>query len=316
MSPKVTLQEEEIKIASVEELGFEGEPERLDVFLTAYFPELSRTRVQDLIQRKLVLVNGAPVKKSGVKLEEGDNIRVSLPEIKKTDLIAEEMQLDVLYEDENVIVINKQPGLVVHPAAGHASGTLINAVLAHAPDIEGVGGEDRPGLVHRLDKDTSGIILLAKNDFSHQWLQDQFSERSVKKFYITLVEGRPPTTEGLVETFIGRDPRQRKRMAVVRKDKGRKAISEYRTLQEYSQHTLLEVQIHTGRTHQIRVHMAFMKCPVVGDPVYGRRKKSLPLDRQFLHAARLIIQLPGEEEETVFEAPLPEDLQAVLADLE
>jgi 23S rRNA pseudouridine1911/1915/1917 synthase len=202
--------------------------------------------------------------------------------------------------------------MVVHPAAGHQSGTLVHAALAHTGEIEGVGGIQRPGVVHRLDKDTSGIILLAKNDAAHQWLQEEFRSRRVEKTYLALVDGAPPTVRGRVEAAIGRDPVDRKRMAVVPPNKGRSAVSEYSTITQYQQHTLLEVHPVTGRTHQIRLHMAFLGCPVTGDRLYGRRRPSLDIDRQFLHAARLKIRLPEESDYIEFEAPLPEDLSKVL----
>jgi 23S rRNA pseudouridine1911/1915/1917 synthase len=204
--------------------------------------------------------------------------------------------------------------MVVHPAAGHDRSTLVHAALAHAPEIEGVGGELRPGLVHRLDKDTSGLIVLAKNDAAQHSLQEQFQNRETHKTYLALVDGHPSTPEGRIEAPIGRDPRERKRMAVVPR-RGRAAVTEYRTLETFEDHALLEVDIHTGRTHQIRVHLAFIGCPVVADTVYGRRKPTLPLARQFLHAARLGLRLPGEAEPRTFTAPLPADLQRVLDDL-
>jgi len=205
--------------------------------------------------------------------------------------------------------------MVVHPAAGHYSGTLAHAALAHAPEMEGIGGERRPGIVHRLDKDTSGVILMAKNDLTHRSLQDQFQARTVNKFYLALVHGTPPTPEGRIEAPIGRDSRQRKQMAVVQPGHGKNAISEYKVLEKFKDFTLVQVQIFTGRTHQIRLHMKMIECPVVGDTLYGRRHSELKIARQFLHAARIEICLPGEEEPTCFEAPLPQDLEDVLQQL-
>ena len=202
--------------------------------------------------------------------------------------------------------------MVVHPSAGHETGTLVHAALAYSPDMEGVGGEVRPGVVHRLDKDTSGLILLAKNDAAHHELQQQFKDRSVEKVYLALVDGQPPTSSGRIEAHIGRDPRHRKRMAVVHSRKGREAITIYNTIESFSEHSLLEVHPKTGRTHQIRVHLAYIKCPVVGDREYGRKRPTLPIKRQFLHAGRLTIRLPGEATSRGFEAPLPPDLEAVL----
>lgn len=206
--------------------------------------------------------------------------------------------------------------MVVHPSLGHESDTLVHAVLAHAPEIEGIGGEIRPGVVHRLDKDTSGLILVAKNERAHRWLQDQFRLRKVEKTYLALVDGKPPTPTGRVDAPIGRDPSQRKKMAVLHVGKGREAISEFSTIKAYRQHTLLEVKLLTGRTHQIRLHMAFLKCPLVGDTLYGYRHPSLDIPRQFLHAFRLKIAFPGETERRTFEVGLPQDLADVLSSLE
>jgi 23S rRNA pseudouridine1911/1915/1917 synthase len=202
--------------------------------------------------------------------------------------------------------------MVVHPAAGHYSGTLVNAVLGYDPDMEGIGGEERPGLVHRLDKETSGLIILAKNERAHNWLQDQFRLRQVEKTYLALVDGKPPTPAGRVEASIGRDPSHRKKMAILPPGKGREAVSEYKTLESFKNHTLLEFHPHTGRTHQIRLHCQFLGCPIVGDSVYGKRSVTLTTDRHFLHAFRLKIILPGEKSPRTFEADLPDELKLVL----
>lgn len=290
-------------------------PQRLDKFLATQLPQHSRARLQGLIRSGQVLVNGKPAAKSGQLLGAGARIELRVPPAEATDLVPENIKLDVVFENEDVIVVNKPAGMVVHPAAGHASGTLVHAALGHAPEIEGVGGELRPGVVHRLDKDTSGLIILAKNERAQRDLQEQFQNREIDKSYIALVDGRPATPNGRIDAPIGRDPRERKRMAVVRAAKGRAAVSEYRILERFDQHTLLEVNPHTGRTHQIRVHLAFIGCSVVGDRVYGRRNPSLPIERQFLHAARLGLRLPGETKMRHFEAPLPADLQQVLDNL-
>ncbi len=290
-------------------------PQRLDKFLVARLPEFSRARLQGLIADGFVAVNNRPAKKAGQTLEGGEIVTVRIPPPQPSDLLAEEIPLDVLFENDDLLVINKPAGMVVHPAAGHASGTLINAVLGYAPDIEGVGGEERPGLVHRLDKDTSGLIVVAKNDHAHHWLQDQFRLRLVEKVYLALVDGAPPTPSGRIETAIGRDPRDRKKMAVMPPDKGREAISEYHTLETFRAHTLLAVRIYTGRTHQIRLHLAYLKAPITGDVVYGHRRPTLDIPRHFLHAHRLALTLPGETTPRRFEAPLPPDLQAVLTRL-
>lgn len=290
-------------------------PERLDKFLVEQLQEFSRSRIQGLIADGFVDVNGRAAKKAGQTLESGYSVTVRVPPAAPTDLVAEDIPLDIVFENEDLIVVNKPAGMVVHPAAGHSSGTLVNAVLGYEPDIEGIGGEERPGVVHRLDKETSGLILLAKNERAHRWLQDQFRLRKVDKTYLALVDGKPPTPSGRVETFIGRDPSHRKRMAIVSESRGRIAISEYKTVETFPQHTLLEFHPLTGRTHQIRLHCAFLKCPIVGDEVYGRKKFSVEIDRHFLHAFRLKITLPGNHETKLFEAPLPENLEQVLVSL-
>lgn len=286
--------------------------QRLDKFLTENLPEFSRSRIQGMIADGFVEVDGRAAKKAGQILESGSALTVRIPPPVPVDLIPEDIPLDIVYENDELLVVNKPAGMVVHPAAGHASGTLVNAVLGYDPEIEGIGGEERPGVVHRLDKDTSGLILLAKNERAHRWLQDQFRLRKVQKTYLALVDGGPPTPSGRVEAHIGRDIKNRKRMAVVTARRGREAISEYKTLESFKKHTLLEVYPLTGRTHQIRLHCAFLKCPIVGDAVYGRKHASLEINRHFLHASRLKIVLPGENEPRVFTAPLPEDLAAVL----
>jgi 23S rRNA pseudouridine1911/1915/1917 synthase len=295
------------------QLSYEQEESnRLDKFLVSQLPEFSRSRLQSLIKTGCVDVDGVTVTKSGHMVEKKAEIEVRIPPPKPTVLVPEDIPLEIIFENQDLIVVNKPAGMVVHPAAGHQSGTLVHAALAHTGEIEGVGGIQRPGVVHRLDKDTSGIILLAKNDAAHQWLQEEFRSRRVEKTYLALVDGAPPTVRGRVEAAIGRDPVDRKRMAVVPPNKGRSAVSEYSTITQYQQHTLLEVHPVTGRTHQIRLHMAFLGCPVTGDRLHGRRRPSLDIDRQFLHAARLKIRLPEESDYIEFEAPLPEDLSKVL----
>jgi 23S rRNA pseudouridine1911/1915/1917 synthase len=293
----------------------EFKSQRLDKFLVSKIPELSRSRLQRLIEAGRVTVDGELPHKAGFALSPGMLIEVDIPLPEPSKLVPETIPLDVIFENEDVLVINKPAGMVVHPAAGHTSGTLVHAVLAHAPEIEGVGGEKRPGVVHRLDKNTSGLIILAKNDRSQHWLQNQFQDRQVGKKYIALVDGKPPTPKGRVEAPIGRDPTNRQRMAVTPPHKGRNAISEYRTLEIFDIHTLLEVRILTGRTHQIRLHMAFIECPVAGDTIYGRRQLSIPLNRQFLHAAQLSLIIPGEASPRIFEAPLPTELEEILESL-
>jgi 23S rRNA pseudouridine1911/1915/1917 synthase len=290
-------------------------PERLDKFLVELLQEFSRSRIQGLIADGFVDVNGHAAKKAGQTLESGFNVTVRIPPSAPTDLIAENIPLDIVFENDDLIVVNKPAGMVVHPAAGHASGTLVNAILGYEPNIEGIGGEERPGVVHRLDKETSGLILLAKNERAHRWLQDQFRLRKVEKTYLALVDGKPPTPSGRIETYIGRDPSHRKQMAIVSESRGREAISEYKTVESFANHTLLEFHPLTGRTHQIRLHCAFLGCPIVGDEVYGRKKPTVEIDRHFLHAYRLKIVLPGKKESRFFEAPLPAELEQVLVSL-
>ena len=294
----------------------EKDPMRLDHFLTEELPDYSRSRIQSFIKDDRVHIDGEGAKKFGQMLMPGQIITVLLPEIHDSKLIPENIPLDILYEDEQSIVINKPAGMVVHPAAGHESGTLVHAVLAHCDNLKGFGGEIRPGVVHRLDRDTSGIIVMAKNEKAHIFLQEQFKARSINKRYLALTDGTPPTATGRVEAPIGRDPIRRQQMAILTPDKGREAVTEYRTLKNYPKHTLIEAHPLTGRTHQIRVHMAFLKCPIVGDVLYGRRKQSIELNRHFLHAYRLTILLPGHKEPMTFEAPLPDELQVVLDNLD
>jgi 23S rRNA pseudouridine1911/1915/1917 synthase len=293
----------------------QNDSERLDKFLTERLPELSRSRVQGLIKDGFVRVDEKPVSKTGFAVTSGMSVSVILPPPEPVYLIPEEIPLDIVFENDDLILINKPAGMVVHPSAGHSAGTLVHAALAHAPEMEGVGGEIRPGIVHRLDKDTSGLILVAKNDRAHQWLQDQFRLRKVNKVYLALVDGKPPTPEGRIEAAIARDPSHRKKMAVVPENRGRAASTEYRTLESFPEHTLIEAHPFTGRTHQIRLHLAFIGCPIAADLVYGHRKASVDLDRHFLHAARITLVLPGEKAPRTFEAPLPPDLENVLTEL-
>lgn len=290
-------------------------PERLDKFLVGQLQEFSRSRIQGLIADGFVEVNGHAAKKAGQTLESGFHVMVRIPPTAPAELIAEDIPLDILFENDDLLVVNKPAGMVVHPAVGHASGTLVNAVLGYDPELEGIGGEERPGVVHRLDKETSGLILLAKNERAHRWLQDQFRLRKVGKTYLALVDGKPPTPSGRVETHIGRDPSHRKRMAIVPQSRGREAISEYKTAESFKDHTLLQFHPLTGRTHQIRLHCAFLGCPIVGDQVYGRKKPSVEIDRHFLHAYQLRIILPGEKEPRFFAAPLPAELEHILVSL-
>ncbi|MFZ5923322.1 MAG: RluA family pseudouridine synthase [Chloroflexota bacterium] len=288
---------------------------RLDHFLVECLPEFSRSRLQGLVKDGFVRVDGVTAKKSGQMIAPGSQVQVRIPPPAPTDLIPENIPLDVIFENGDLLVINKPAGMVVHPAAGHESGTLVHAVLGYDAGLEGIGGEERPGIVHRLDKETSGLILVAKNERAHRHLQDQFRLRKVEKIYLALVDGAPPTPSGRVEAPIGRDPSHRKQMAVLTPGKGREAVSEYLTLESFPHHTLLEFHPLTGRTHQIRLHCAFLGCPIVGDSIYGRRHPTVDISRHFLHAHRLTIRLPGEKSPRTFEAPLPGELESVLEQL-
>lgn len=292
---------------------FQGDHEiRLDKLLAKQLSGYSRTFLQRLINDGEVSVDGETVWRKAEPILPGSEIEVHIPPAEESSLEPEHIPLKILFENDDVLVLNKPAGMVVHPSAGHSSGTLVNAVLGYLPDIQGVGGVKRPGVVHRLDQDTSGVLIMAKNDRAHRFLQQQFKERSASKTYLALVDGRPPTPQGRVEVAIGRHPRQRQKLAAVPVKDGKEAVSEYYTLASFPEHTLLEVKILTGRTHQIRIHLSYLDCPVVGDTTYGRSSPSLPLDRQFLHAARLGIRLPGERIQRKFEAPLPPELKSIL----
>lgn len=291
---------------------------RLDRYLANVVPRLSRTRAQALIERGAVHVDGRPGRASQV-LEAGQEVRVARAEV-TPDLAAplepETIPIPIVYEDEHLLVIDKPAGLVVHPAPGHPSGTLVNALLGRlAP-----GGEDgrslRPGIVHRLDKDTSGVMVVARDEATLAALAEQMKARRTVKRYLALVEGHMPVPEGAIEAPIGRDPRQRQRMALVAEASGgREARTRFRVLREAHGRSLLELHLETGRTHQIRVHLAAVGHPVVGDPVYGRPQAPLP-PRQFLHAAHLEFEHPGTGAWMAFDAPLPADLAAFLAEWE
>jgi 23S rRNA pseudouridine1911/1915/1917 synthase len=283
--------------------------ERLDKTITDCVPGLSRATAQRLIKDGAVAVNGRPSKPS-YRAQVGDEVTVRIPAELPAQVLAEDIPLDVIYEDETMLVVNKPAGMVVHPTPGHTGGTLVNALLARCPQIGDVGGAQRGGIVHRLDRDTSGLLLIAKDEATHAALQQQFKRRQVAKTYLALVEGRMHPREGIIEAPVGRSKRQRLKMAVVRS--GREARTTYRAVEYFAEHTLLEVRPHTGRTHQIRVHLAWMGYPVVGDEVYGYRRQRLLRGRHFLHAARLRFTHPATGEKMEFESPLPPELAAVL----
>jgi 23S rRNA pseudouridine1911/1915/1917 synthase len=309
----------------------EAGTERLDRWLARQLPEHSRNVIQRWIKEGSVVVNDQP-SRANQRVIPGDRISLELPDaLRATELRAEEIPLVVLYEDQDIIVVDKPAGLVVHPAPGHAGGTLVNAILHHVPDLAGIGGEVRPGIVHRLDKDTSGVIVVAKHEAALRHLQAQFKSRKVEKHYIALVEGKIEKEQGRIVAPIGRDPRNRKRQAVIFAEnpgalKARPATTEYKVLASYTvplrndlgRGTFTLVQAHpiTGRTHQIRIHFAWLGHPLVGDPIYGLRRQRLPVPRLFLHAARLAFVLPSTGERVEFSAPLPAELQEVVHNLE
>ena len=299
------------------EIQVSGEKDRLDRFLAAQVPELSRSAAQRLIEAGQVTVNGEPVKAS-YKTRPGDRVVVLLPGDEPLKLVAEAIPLQIVYEDTDLLVVDKPAGMVVHPAPGHSSGTLVNALLARYPELAVAGG-DRPGIVHRLDRDTSGLIVVARNDRTRRALQRQFKERQVHKAYVALLEGHLQPAWGRIEAPIGRDPHHRQRMTVL--PGGREALTEYHVLEQFAHsvgpaagdYSLVEAEPLTGRTHQIRVHFASIGHPVVGDAVYGRRRSRLAVPRQFLHARRLAFKHPRTGQRLEFEAPLPADLAAILA---
>jgi 23S rRNA pseudouridine1911/1915/1917 synthase len=301
-------------VADVRDLIADRDGERLDRFVARSLPELTRSRVRRLIDEGFVTVDDRLPAKAGAALASGHRVSVTVPPPEPATLEPEAVPLRIVYEDDDLLVVDKPPGMAVHPAPGHSSGTLVHAVLAHCPGLSTVGGEGRPGIVHRLDKDTSGLIIVAKNDAAHLSLARQLKERRVEKTYIALVEGRLKQREGVIDAPTGRHPVRRKKMAVV--EGGREARTRYRVLREIDGRSLVEVRPETGRTHQIRVHFAAIGHPVVGDPVYGRGRPAVPLRRQFLHAQRLAFRHPRTGDRLELEAPLPEDLAQALAELE
>jgi len=297
------------------EVGTEHAGKRLDVFLAGAIKELTRSRIQKLISEEMVSLNGAPVR-PGCRVKPGDRVDIRVPVPGDTEIKAkpEPVPLDVYYEDADVIVVNKPRGMVVHPSAGNHSGTLVNALLYHCSDLSGINGVLRPGIVHRLDKDTSGLIMAAKNDTAHLSLARQLKERLVTRTYLALVHGRIKERIGVVDAPIGRDPGNRQRMTVVHKN-AKHAVTNYRVLERFTDYTYLEVRLETGRTHQVRVHMAYIGHPLVGDPKYGPSRPHFDLEGQFLHAAVLGFEHPRTGVYREFKAPLPEELKNILATL-
>src|SRR5438270_12429628 len=285
---------------------------RLDQFLARELPTFSRSRLQQLIRQQLVTLNGSPARPRDA-VRSGDRIEVNEPPPEKIDHQPEPIPLDVLFEDEDVIVINKPSGLVVHPGAGQREHTLVNALLHHFPKLSGIGGKERPGIVHRLDKETSGCLVAAKTDDAHRGLSKQFEQRAVEKIYLALVAGRLRKNAGTVEETIGRHPVDRQRMSTASR-RGRAAKTEYRVLSSSDEISLLECKLHSGRTHQVRVHLQHLGHPVLGDKIYGKKQTAV-FPRQMLHAWKLRFQHPRTSEWRNFEAPLPIDFENALKSL-
>ncbi|MDD4171523.1 MAG: RluA family pseudouridine synthase [Syntrophomonas sp.] len=290
----------------------EMEGERLDIFVTENLEGVSRATVQNLIKAGQILVNGQPFKAS-YHLREGEEVEVELPEPQAVAIEAQNIPLDIIYQDEDLVIVNKPKGMVVHPAHGNWDHTMVNALLYHIKDLSGINGELRPGIVHRLDKDTSGVMVVAKNDSAHRSLAEQIKVHSIKREYTALVHGVIKENLGTIDAPIGRSKLDRKKMAVV-KD-GRTAVSDYEVMQRFGNYTLVKVSLMTGRTHQIRVHFAHIKHAVVGDPLYGTTKKHFDLESQALHAHRLGFKHPRSGEYMEFTSPLPQYFEDILTKL-
>ncbi|MGO4899504.1 RluA family pseudouridine synthase [Bacillus sp. GM2] len=287
----------------------EHKGERIDKYLTAVEADWSRTQVQQWIKEDRVLVNGNAVK-ANYKVQEGDAVSVHVPEPEPLDVTAEPMDLDIYYEDQDVLVVNKPRGMVVHPAPGHLTGTLVNGLMAHCDDLSGINGVMRPGIVHRIDKDTSGLLMVAKNDMAHESLVNQLVNKTVTRKYTALVHGVIPHDHGTIDAPIGRDKKDRQSMTVTREN-GKHAVTHFEVIERFDDFTVVECQLETGRTHQIRVHMKYIGFPLAGDPKYGP-KKTVDFNGQVLHAGVLGFDHPRTGEYVEFEAPLPDDMKNLL----
>ncbi|GGK35759.1 putative RNA pseudouridine synthase YlyB [Caldalkalibacillus thermarum] len=285
---------------------------RIDKFLAEECEQWSRTQIQNWIKEGRVTVNGRPVK-ANYKLSENDYVVLRVPPPRELSIEPEQMDLDIVYEDEDVLVVNKPRGLVVHPAPGHYSGTLVNGLLAHCQNLSGINGILRPGIVHRIDKDTSGLLMVAKNDRAHLSLAKQLSEHRVIRKYVALVHGQVGHNSGTINAPIGRNPHNRQQMAVV--SGGKPAVTHFQVIKRFNRYTLIECQLETGRTHQIRVHLKYIGHPLAGDPVYGPAK-TLPIKGQALHAKVLGFEHPATGRQMIFDSPLPEDMEEIIKTLE
>ena len=290
-----------------EQYGFvvkEGESgQRLDQYLSNKLSQYSRNHLQILIKQGNISLNSGSVKAKH-RIKTGDHILVVIPSPQKLDVLPEKIDLDIIYEDDDIIAVNKPQGMVVHPAVGNHKGTLVNALLYHCDKLSGINGKIRPGIVHRIDKDTSGVLVVAKNDFAHLNLSKQIQNKTISRIYLAITEGSLKTDNGTISAPIGRNPVNRKKMAIV--EGGRQAVTNYRVLERFDAYTYLELTLETGRTHQVRVHLSHMGHPIIGDPVYGSRKQKFKLAGQALHASKLGIIHPRTNKEMTFHAPLPE----------
>lgn len=286
--------------------------ERIDKYLVDKLENMSRSKIQLLIDEHHILVNNEPTK-ANYKVQSQDQIQISIPEPEPINVIPEDIPLEIIYEDEDIVVINKPQGMVVHPAAGHTHGTLVNALLYHIKDLSGINGKIRPGIVHRLDKDTSGILVVAKNDEAHVKLSEQLQDRSMQRKYWAIVHGVLPHNHGTIDAPIGRDPKNRQQFTVI--TGGKESISHFRVLKRFKDYSLLEVSLETGRTHQIRVHLKYINFPIAGDEVYGP-KKTLKGNGQFLHAHTVEFLHPRTNERMHFEAEVPPTFEEALEQLQ
>jgi 23S rRNA pseudouridine1911/1915/1917 synthase len=283
---------------------------RLDSYIPQHIEDVSRSYISNLIKEGLILVNGEK-KKPKYVVKKGDIIQVTLPEKETLEPVAEDIPLDIVYEDEDIIIVNKPKGMVVHPAPGNINQTLVNALLHHTDSLSSINGPIRPGIIHRLDKDTSGLLIVAKNDSAHEKIAEQMKNHEIKKVYIALVHGILERDQATINAPIGRDPKNRIKMAVTNIN-SKEAITHYRVLERFNNYTYVELSLVTGRTHQIRVHMAYINHPVVGDPLYTRRKNEFGVDTQLLHAQKIGFKHPSTGEYMEFEADPPEEFKQII----
>lgn len=294
-----------------EEMIIEDQKGRIDKVLVDFLEDKTRSAIQQWIKEGYVLVNDEPVK-NNYKVQKGDEIKITEPELQELNIEAENIPLEIVYQDADVAVVNKPDGMVVHPAAGHPRGTMVNALLYHIKDLSGINGKIRPGIVHRIDKDTSGLLMVAKNDNAHEKLAAQLKDKTSLREYIALVHGVIPHDKGTIDAPIGRSKTDRKRQDIV--DQGRAAVTHFQVLERFENFTLISLQLETGRTHQIRVHMKYIGFPIAGDPIYGPRK-TLEGKGQYLHAKTLGFKHPTTDKMMTFEAPLPKEFEEMIEKL-